>query len=226
MSEKRRHKRAPVGLDVLVNGSIYAKGTNISLGGLYVHTGRNFAVDSLVTVELRVLDKDIKVNAYVRNCQPSIGMGLSFAGLTYDQTHAIRQFVEGSLKDEGQAGKKKVLLADDNATQRRINKSRLVLAGFTVFEAGKADETVRMVMESRPDVVVLEPCMENLGGFRVLADIKASPDSKDIPVVVLSGRGTKADADRALEQGAHLFLSKSTTSPAKLCEHLTKLLGK
>src|SRR5512135_2484920 len=220
MVDKRRHKRVPVALDVLINGTIHARGTNISLGGLYVHTGRNFAVDSLVTVEFRVLDRDVKASAYVKNCQPSIGMGLSFAGLTYDQTHAMKQFVDKSALAQTPQEKKRVLLVDDSEAQRRINKSKLVLDGFTVFEAGGGVEALRVLSESAPDIVVLDLQMADMDGFKVLAYMRGDDRFKSMPALVLSARGTPSDIERAKSAGADAFLVKMMTSPVKLCEHV------
>src|SRR5512143_1187519 len=226
MVEKRRYKRAPTNLDVLINGSMLAKGTNVSLGGMYLHTGRSFALDSQLTLKFSITLKEMTVTARVMNCQPSIGMGVSFVGLTYDETHTLKRFVDESLQGQETTDQKKVLLVDDNDAQRRINKSRLVHDGFTVFEAGGGAEALGVLSKTPPDIAVLDLQMEDMDGFKVLAYIRGNDALKAMPVLILSSRGIQSEIDRAKSAGADGFLVKMMTSPAKLSEQVKKLLAK
>jgi PleD family two-component response regulator len=58
--------------------------------------------------------------------------------------------------------------------------------------------------------------MERMDGFKVLSMMRQKPEWSKIPVLVFSGRSSSGEIDRALSAGATEFLSKMTTSPAKL----------
>ena len=120
--------------------------------------------------------------------------------------------------------KKKVLIVDDNDMTRRINKSKLMLDGFTVLEAIDGVEAIKILETKVPDVIVLDLHMEKMDGFKVLALLKGSPRWKDIPVIVFSARVTPLEIERAMSAGADEFLVKMTTSPAKLSERVKGIL--
>jgi CheY-like chemotaxis protein len=65
-----------------------------------------------------------------------------------------------------------------------------------------------------PDLVLLDLKMPRLDGFEVLQWIRANPDTKSVPVVVLAGSAFRADVRRALELGANSYATK----PAKFAE--------
>ncbi|MBI5025908.1 MAG: response regulator [Nitrospirae bacterium] len=120
--------------------------------------------------------------------------------------------------------KKKVLIVDDNDMTRRMNKSKLMLDGFTVLEAIDGVEAIKVLETEVPDVIVLDLYMEKMDGFKVLALLKGSPKWKDIPVIVFSARGTPVEIEKAMSAGADEFLVKMTTSPVKLSERVKGIL--
>jgi len=75
-----------------------------------------------------------------------------------------------------------------------------------VDEARSAAEAEAQIRERRPDVIVLDVSMPGMSGLEFCRELKANPDRRDIPVVILSGSETmEADAKRA---GAEAFLEK------------------
>ena len=63
----------------------------------------------------------------------------------------------------------------------------------------------------RPDLILLDLNMPKKDGRKALKEIKADPDLKDIPIVVLTTSEAKIDMDYCLEQGVNLFVSKPVT---------------
>jgi twitching motility two-component system response regulator PilG len=223
--EKRRHKRVPYNEDVLINGTIMVKGLNISEGGLYVHTGRLFPLDSLVTLKFALGGRELEVKAQIKSCQMSIGMGLNFVGISDYELDYVRDYVDEHGQEAAGGGKKKVLLVDDNEAARRINKSKLMLEGLAVTEAKDGVEAIERMNAEMPDLVVMDLYMDKMDGYKLLSYMKSSESLKGVPVVVFSARGAPAEIQRAIAAGAKEFLVKSMTSPAKLTEHVKKLLG-
>jgi len=120
----------------------------------------------------------------------------------------------------------RILLVDDNAQARSINRSRLAVGGFLVEEAENGVEAIKKLQESVPDLIILDLMMPIIDGFKVLQMIKTNPALKDIPVVVLSGRGQPEEVEKALKLGATDFLVKMKTNPNVLLEKINSIIEK
>ncbi len=217
---KRRHRiheRIPFHAEILINDSITAKSIDINEGGLYVSTGHPFTAGSVIEVSLPLKNEKLKIKARVKHTQAAVGMGLMFIDLDAPQKTKIKEFVESLKKKpvELKTQKSKVLLVDDDIMSLRITRAKLILEGFQVFEAKDGTEAIGILNEQPIDLVVLDPCMEKMDGFKVLSAIK---ESKDIPVIVYSSKGTQDIINKAANAGAHKFLLKAMTPPAKLSE--------
>jgi PleD family two-component response regulator len=204
-----------------------ATGLDVSEGGLYVHTGRSFRSDRLhlVTIPLHNGMK-ISVRAKVRHNQPGIGMGLMFVDLNDEQKAAIKALVEGLEPGKSAAKVKRILLIEDEGMSRRMRKSKLVLEGFEVIEAKEREETLDLLDEERPDLVILDLHVKQMDGFNILSSIRESPEWRDIPVIVLSGQSAQDIVERAMHAGADEFLAKMTTSPVKLADTVKAVLSR
>ncbi|MBI5189683.1 MAG: response regulator [Nitrospirae bacterium] len=222
--DQRRHKRVTYDADILINGSIMAKGIDVSEGGLYVHTGRGFPVGSVVSLTFSLGQKEIAVRAKVKCCHESIGMGLSFVDLDVSDRYYIKGYMAERESRVPVTKRKRVLIVDDNECTRRMNKSKLMLDGLSVVEASDGIEAIGRLREAAPDAVILDLYMERMDGFKVLAYMKGLDDLKDIPVIVFSARGSVNEIERVMAAGAEGFLVKMVTSPVKLSEHVRKVL--
>ncbi|MHB8174666.1 MAG: response regulator [Nitrospirota bacterium] len=221
MQEKRVFKRAPYTDNVLLNGSILVKGIDISEGGLYVHTGRKFAIGDIIRISFRLAAADINLAAQVMTCQESIGMGLQFLEMSPYARKAVLDYIAVS----GEKTKTVVLIVEDNETSRRLNKSKLIMDGFGVMEAANGLEALKALQNSAPDIIVLDLYMEGMDGFKVLSFMRADERYKNIPVLVLSARGDKAEIEKAMALGATSFMVKMLTSPVKLSEAVKKMIA-
>jgi putative two-component system response regulator len=114
----------------------------------------------------------------------------------------------------------RILLVDDDPGLRSLLRTTFDVADVEVDEAEDAAAARRRLRASRPDVVVLDVHMPGTGGLELCRELKASPETRDIPVVLLTGDGTtSADAKSA---GAEALVTKPF-SPLELlaiCERL------
>ena len=223
--ENRKHKRVVLKRLVTINNSLKLMGLDLSEGGIYVHTGRSFPIGLTVDLQLPLDKGDIKLKARVQHSQHSIGMGLMFVGISSENLAAITDFIENFTEPQSEVGKKKILLVDDNATSRKINKSKLILDGFTVLEANDGLDAIAILKKEAINLVVLDLHMEKLDGFKVLSIMRQDPEMKDIPVLVLSARSNPEEVNRAMDAGATEFLAKMTTTPVKLSARLKQYLS-
>ncbi len=104
----------------------------------------------------------------------------------------------------------KVLLVDDEVEFLRIMKRRLQLRSLAVDTVSDGMEALKVVMESRPDVMVLDLRMPGMDGLEVLRRIKEV--APGLPVIILTGHGNSEDEDAAYALGCYDFLRK----PAEL----------
>ena len=80
-----------------------------------------------------------------------------------------------------------ILLADDEQVVRSVLRPMLEHGGYHVEEATNGHETVQLVRDTNPDLVILDLKMPDLNGYSVLLRIKSQASGDDIPIIVLSG---------------------------------------
>ncbi len=102
--------------------------------------------------------------------------------------------------------KPKILVVDDEDSQRRIIVDVLAKAEFDVMQASGASEAVRRMEEEHLDLIITDLRMEDGGGMDVLAEAKRlAPDTE---VVVMTAYGSIESAVEAMRQGAYDYLTK------------------
>jgi PAS domain S-box-containing protein len=100
------------------------------------------------------------------------------------------------------------LLVDDKQTNRLILKEMLEGVGFTTIEAENGREAVERTREYRPRIVFMDIKMPVLDGYGAVAQIKADPDLKAIPVFALTASAFKHDEEHIRSAGFDGFLAK------------------
>ncbi|AMV73123.1 response regulator [Desulfuromonas carbonis] len=106
------------------------------------------------------------------------------------------------------AGEKKVLLVDDHQSVLRLLETILRLRGYQVVYASDGVEGIEMAQKERPDLILLDVMMPNLDGFKACRMLKEDPATREIPVIFLSARNEKADAETGRRAGAVAFVHK------------------
>ena len=90
---------------------------------------------------------------------------------------------EGSART---AGKRLVLVIEDNPSARDLMQRALEREGYAVRAAGTGEEGLRLARACRPDVVTLDVVMPRMDGWAVLSALKADPELADVPVIVIT----------------------------------------
>lgn len=106
-----------------------------------------------------------------------------------------------------------VLIADDSLVVRAVVRSHLEEVGYRVLEAVDGIDAIDECRRGAPDVVLLDIEMPGLDGHQVLAQLKADPALRDIPVVFLTNRSGMTDIVAGLDGGAHDYLKKPFEPP-------------
>ncbi|WP_299922283.1 phosphate regulon transcriptional regulator PhoB [uncultured Pelagimonas sp.] len=101
-----------------------------------------------------------------------------------------------------------VLVVEDEAAQREILAYNLEAEGFRVVRAENGEEALVIVAEENPDIIVLDWMMPNVSGIEVCRQIKTRPETRNVPIIMLSARSEEVDRVRGLETGADDYVVK------------------
>ena len=102
---------------------------------------------------------------------------------------------------------KKVLIVEDNLDMREMFHLYLKLEGFTVVTASDGREGLYMAGTERPDLIITDINMPNLDGIEMVKQLRAQPELKDIPIIVLTAFGI-VERDNAIKAGANRAADK------------------
>jgi CheY-like chemotaxis protein len=123
------------------------------------------------------------------------------------------------------AGGRSVLVVDDEEPVRRLVVETLVGYGLELREAADGGEALAEIEAHAPDAIVLDLVMPVLDGFGVLERLQADPETRSIPVVVLTARALSADERIWLRSRALALLEKSEYSARELRRLVVQALG-
>lgn len=101
-----------------------------------------------------------------------------------------------------------VLVVDDEAAQREMIIYNVEAEGYRTTSAENGEAALLSVSEDPPDVIILDWMMPRLSGIEVCRQLKIRPETRDIPVIMLSARSEEVDKVRGLETGADDYVVK------------------
>jgi adenylate cyclase len=102
----------------------------------------------------------------------------------------------------------RILIADDNETNRDILKARLAAHGYELLEAADGEETVAAARAHHPDLVLLDVMMPKIDGIEVCRQLKADNSIPFTPIVLVTAKVATDDIVSGLDAGADEYLSK------------------
>lgn len=102
----------------------------------------------------------------------------------------------------------RVLLVEDEFAQREVLAYNLEAEGFDVIQADNGEDALLLVDEDHPDMIILDWMMPKLSGIEVCRRLKMRPETRSIPIIMLSARAEEVDRVRGLETGADDYVIK------------------
>ena len=103
---------------------------------------------------------------------------------------------------------KKILAVDDEKHILRLVQINLEKAGYEVVTGSNGREAIEKVRSEKPELVVMDVMMPEMDGFEALKQLKADPETADIPVIMLTAKAQDADVFHGWQSGADLYLTK------------------
>ena len=117
-----------------------------------------------------------------------------------------------------------ILVIDDDPSVLNVLRRRLARWNFKVLTAGNGQEGLAIFRQERPDVVITDLIMPGMDGLGVLNSL--SQNTKEIPVIILSGQGELGDVIRALRMGAWDYICKPIEDMSFLRFSIDRVLEK
>ena len=101
-----------------------------------------------------------------------------------------------------------VLVVEDSLTDTEVLTRYLRQVGLTVFSVQSGEEAQERLRLQKPDLVILDVMLPGQSGFELCHDLKTNDDTKQIPVVLCSSKGTEVDKVWGSMLGANAYLVK------------------
>lgn len=117
-----------------------------------------------------------------------------------------------------------ILLAEDNEDNRTIYRTILQHMGYVVLEANDGVAAVRLAVEHRPALVLMDISMPLMDGWTAARQIRADPTVAGIPIVALTAHALATDKARAEAEGFDGYLAKPV-EPRRVVEEVRRLLS-
>ena len=121
--------------------------------------------------------------------------------------------------------KKKILIADDDTYVHEVLTAVLSSNEFDIIYAYDGQETLERVDNEQPDLVVLDIMMPIKDGRDICRDLKKNPKTKDIKILMLSGKNEQIDRIVGFESGADDYIAKPF-SPSYVARRIKRMLEK
>ena len=122
-------------------------------------------------------------------------------------------------EDKTEVRSSDILIVDDNAQNAELLQAYLEPLDCRVRIAVDGVDALEQVDKQHPDLILLDIMMPRMSGFEVCRRLKNNPETKDIPVVMVTALNELADVERGVDSGADDFLSK----PINKLELLTRV---
>jgi two-component system sensor histidine kinase/response regulator len=118
-----------------------------------------------------------------------------------------------------------ILVIDDNDDLRSMVMAVLGHSGFTVEEANTADDAIEMIQQRRPDLIISDIRMPGMDGYSLLSTVRSDNNTAPIPVILMTGSGSRVDFRRGMACGADDYIFKPFT-PEELVEAVLSRLAR
>ncbi len=107
----------------------------------------------------------------------------------------------------------RILIAEDEPHIFQLVEFRLQRLGHEIYWARDGEQALELAGAHAPDVIMLDVMMPILDGFQVLKRLKANPETKAMPVIMLTARGQESDIVSGIEGGASGYVVKPFSFP-------------
>jgi DNA-binding response OmpR family regulator len=117
----------------------------------------------------------------------------------------------------------KVLVVDDEEYIQHILNFSFGAEGYDVVTAADGEEGIKKAKAEKPDIIVLDIMMPKMDGYEACKRLKTDPNTKGIPVILLTAKGREVDRKLGSQAGADDYVVKPF-SPGRLIERVEGMM--
>jgi two-component system cell cycle response regulator DivK len=117
----------------------------------------------------------------------------------------------------------RILIVEDNEMNRDMLSRRLIRRGYEVIEAVDGKAGLDISREHQPDLILMDISLPVMDGWEATLLLKASEDTRHIPIIILTAHATSDDRDKSWKVGSDDYESKPVEF-ARLIRKIEKLL--
>jgi len=103
---------------------------------------------------------------------------------------------------------KKILIIDDNESNRMLMSDILQYRGYEVMEAEDGSKGINMAQQLKPDLILLDMQMPGIDGFTATNMLKSDPLTKGIKIIVVTSLAMKGDKEKIMSLGVDDYIAK------------------
>ena len=111
-----------------------------------------------------------------------------------------------------------ILIVDDAPTEAEVARVMLERAGYIVLWADTADKGIKMAEEKRPELILMDVVMPGMSGFQATRKLMRNPETREIPVIMLTTKDQESDRAWGLRNGAREYFVKPPEKEALLAQ--------
>jgi twitching motility two-component system response regulator PilH len=119
----------------------------------------------------------------------------------------------------------KLLVVEDDPLMSRMYQKIFAFEGYEVESAGDGEEGLEKARSVKPTIILMDIMMPKMNGLQALDKLKADPETKAIPVIMLTNLAGQQDAEAALSKGAIKYIIKSEYEPKQVVSMVKEILA-
>lgn len=121
---------------------------------------------------------------------------------------------------------RRALVVDDSLTARALHRAMLEAGGFTVHLASSGARAMERLQTETYDVIICDLEMEEMNGTELIAKLRAAPDTREVPVILVSANDSAGARSRGLSAGADGYLSKRECAAGRLLTEVLDVMSR
>jgi len=119
----------------------------------------------------------------------------------------------------------RILIIEDDPLMSRMYQKIFTFEGYEVDLADNGADGLEKVRSQKPNLILLDIMMPKMNGMEVLGKLKSDPETKALPVVILTNLAGEKDAETAMSKGAVKYIVKSEYEPKQVANMVKEILA-
>src|SRR3972149_1993116 len=119
----------------------------------------------------------------------------------------------------------RILIIEDDPLMSRMYQKMLTFEGYEADLADNGADGLEKVRSQKPNLILLDIMMPKMNGMEVLGKLKSDPETKALPVVILTNLAGEKDAETAMSKGAVKYIVKSEYEPKQVANMVKEVLA-